>query len=213
MPPSVTLGALLITLPTLTSQVATTPSSAIPARPPLGPGDHLNTLANHNLLPHNGRNITVQDTVTALKIGLNFGSDVITTVSTAVLAQCSALYRYNCTSFDLNVLHEPYAGKDDGLLPSVWHQSLDVWSSADAINFKLANVTRKTRTREANGTDLPGWFGENDTLSFLEAAFYLSSMGDTVKGNALKKLAKYRFEQERLPLSLGWSPLQRAEIT
>lgn len=38
----------------------------------------MNTLANHGLLPHNGKNITLENAVYALGTGINFNKELAT---------------------------------------------------------------------------------------------------------------------------------------
>lgn len=44
------------------------------------------------------------------------------------------------------------------------------------------------------------------TPSMLEYTLILSAFGDPVQGNGNATLIKYLFENERLPIELGWQP-------
>ena len=73
---------------------------------PPGPGDvrspcpGLNALANHGILPHNGKGMTIPILIKGLKDGLNVGADFGTTGILSVPDNLLA------TSFDLNNLDE-----------------------------------------------------------------------------------------------------------
>ncbi|KAI9759773.1 MAG: hypothetical protein M4579_002072, partial [Chaenotheca gracillima] len=196
---------------------------------PAGPDDSrapcpgLNTLANHGLLPHDGRNITVEMTVAAFKTGFNMGSDVITTAATNAVN----LGPSGSTTFDLANLNKPHAIEHDASLSredyntglgdnhhfngGIWQTVLDLWGDCNVIDFTRANAARMMRINSVKQSDQPGWFSENDGGSLTEHSFFLSTMGDPVKGNARKDWINYWISNERFPFALGWSPTDRPE--
>lgn len=77
---------------------------------PPGPGDvrspcpGLNSLANHGILPHNGKGLTIPILIKALSYGMNVGADFATVIGGAGLL--SVPHNPLATSFDLNNLDE-----------------------------------------------------------------------------------------------------------
>lgn len=116
----------------------------------------LNTLANHYLLPHDGKNITTAQLISAFAIGQNFAADLVTGGAAGALGLCTAATGKTCTSFDLDILNKPHAiehdnslsredynfGKDDNVhfSPFIWGQVLRIWRNAPIIDLKLANA-------------------------------------------------------------------------
>ncbi|KAK5114090.1 hypothetical protein LTR62_002659 [Meristemomyces frigidus] len=209
-------------------------SSPLPWSPP-GPGDvrspcpALNTLANHDLLPHSGKGITTEDIISAFAIGQNFAADTVTGAAAGALALCSSETGVNCTSWDLDMLDKPHAiehdnslsredynfGRDNNTVfsPQIWGQVLRVWHGAPIIDFNLANAARAERLAVSNATDAPGWFVPAVAAGYHETAFYLSLFGDPVEGNARQDWIDIWFQQERMPFEQGWTATQRETIT
>lgn len=77
---------------------------------PPGPGDvrspcpGLNSLANHGILPHSGKGMTLPILIKGLKDGMNVGADFATAIGGAGLLSVPG--NLLATSFDLNDLDE-----------------------------------------------------------------------------------------------------------
>ena len=77
---------------------------------PPGPGDvrspcpGLNALANHGILPHNGKGMTLPILIKGLKDGMNVGADFATAIGAAGILSVPA--NLLAMSFDLNDLDE-----------------------------------------------------------------------------------------------------------
>jgi hypothetical protein len=80
----------------------------MPARSPC---PLLNSLANHNILPHNGRNITLPMVEIAFKKYINMGSDVAVATASGALALSSTP-----GSFDLDDVNAHNVIEHDGSL-------------------------------------------------------------------------------------------------
>jgi len=69
-----------------------------------GPCPGLNSLANHGILPHNGKGMTIPILIKGLKDGMNVGADFSTVIGGAGILSVPA--NLLATSFDLNNLDE-----------------------------------------------------------------------------------------------------------
>lgn len=94
---------------TLSSLLAIAVAGDFPPYVPPGPGDvrspcpALNSLANHGLIPHNGKGLTIPILIDGLEKGLNVGADVAITIGGAGIL--SVRGHPTATSFDLNDLN------------------------------------------------------------------------------------------------------------
>ncbi|KAI8626984.1 Cloroperoxidase [Xylariaceae sp. FL1651] len=176
----------------------------------------LNTLANHGFLPRNGRDITENQTVTALNQALNLKNDFGEFLWNAARLSNPAP---NATTFNLDHLNRHNLFEHDGSLSrqdayfgdwSRFNATVFNWTKAywpgDTLDVQIVAAARASRHMRSNLTnpeyslsDLGSGFslGENSAL--------LSIMGDKTAQTVPKKFIEYLFENERLPCSLGWS--------
>ncbi|SPQ24500.1 692923f1-c2ab-4731-831b-ffa9d9263d66 [Thermothielavioides terrestris] len=181
-----------------------------------GPCPMLNTLANHGFLPHNGRNITKEITVNALNSALNvnkmlgellFNFAVTTNPQpNATFFDLDHLSRHNILEHDASLSRaDYYFGHDDHTFnQTVFDQTKSYWKTPiidvqQAANARLARVLTSNAT---NPTFVLSQIGE--AFSFGETAAYILALGDRVSGTVPRQWVEYLFENERLPLELGW---------
>ena len=195
-----------------------------------GPCPALNTLSNYNLLPHSGRGITLDIATSALKTGMNVGPDFVQLAVSLALSQCGALTNAGspCTSFDLSMLRHPHAMEHDGSLSrrdsnnatqnnwsfdaKVFAEVLAVWDGVDILDRAIIKKARDTRQVNAKDRDYPGWYVDDINTSLAEQAFFRLVFAENGTVTARKDWVKFLFENEKLPLELGWAPNQRDEI-
>lgn len=99
-----------------------------------GPCPALNSMANHHIIPHNGRNITASLLVDTLGQAFNLSPELAATVAKIGLATKSP----NATYFDLPDLNKHNAFEHDGSLSRV-----DYYFSGDEGVAKFDNATFK----------------------------------------------------------------------
>jgi len=180
-----------------------------------------NALANHNILPHSGKDITLPMLVTAFQSGLNVGSDVAISLGTAAIALVASNLS---TSFDLDMLNKHNVIEHDASLSrsdynvspdhdnhdfnqTIFDQVLRVYGGMTETSIEVAAKARMARLNFEMAEDSQIFFGaEQVTLSFGESALYLSTMGDPVTGVGSLEWVKVLFEEERLPYNEGWRP-------
>ena len=192
---------------------------------PAGPGDvrspcpGLNALANHGILPRNGKGLTVPMLNTALLQGYNVGNDFSTTIGTAGLLSSPKLVK---SSFDLNDLDQHnfpiehdaslsrldfYQGDDHSFNNATWQTVVAYTQGSETFNISSAAHAKYNRVQTQRKVNPTFSYGPREfILSYGETALYLSVMGDPVTGIAPVSYVRSFFESERLPYELGWTP-------
>lgn len=173
---------------------------------PPGPGDvrspcpGLNSLANHGILPRNGKGLTIPILIKALNDGMNVGADFATVIGGAGIL--SVPNNALATSFDLNNLdehnfpieHDASLSRADYYLDNgdnysfnetifdtvlAYYNGMENTSIPVAAKAKYNRVQTESK-RDPKFTYTPQQF----ILSYGETALYLSVMGDPITGIA-----------------------------
>ncbi|TVY73168.1 putative sterigmatocystin biosynthesis peroxidase [Lachnellula suecica] len=198
------------------------PTSDVPSWTPPGPNDIrgpcplLNTLANHNIIPHNGKNITLPILVAGFNKYINVGSDVAIGAGSAALTLSPIP---NSLSFDLSDIDkhdaiehdgslsrlDAFQGNDHSFNPYIYAQTQSYFTQT-TIDIPTAAKARAARINNAkmmNPTFALSTSGTSGSLG--ETSFYLSVFGDPVTGVAQKNWVNVFFQEERLPYAEGWT--------
>lgn len=72
--------------------------------------------------------------------------------------------------------------------------------------FAVAAAERNARFEFGAATNPEFDAASANSVSLLEYSLILSAFGDLVEGNGNAAFIKYLFENERLPIELGWQP-------
>ena len=187
----------------------------------------LNSLANHNFLPHDGRALTVPILIQGLADGLNVGADFSTAIgSFGTRANPNPL----AGQFDLDMLRkhnfpiehdaslsrkDAYQGDNIHFDNATWQTVLAYTKGSKVFNFSNAGAARYNRVQTQSRTNPTFTYTPQQfVLSYGETALYLSTMGDPTSGNAPVEYVRSLFEKERLPYELGWKkPAQQTTLT
>ncbi|GLI75042.1 hypothetical protein PoHVEF18_003293 [Penicillium ochrochloron] len=176
----------------------------------------LNALANHGLLPHDGKNITEEQTATALKLSINLNEDVAKSQFQEALAtnptlgattfSLDDLSRHNIIEHDASLSREDhYFGDDQSFNPVIFDQTRSHWKGL-FIDVHEAALARKARVETSNATNPEFTLSKSAlTLTYGESAVYIVTFGDRSAGTVRKSWVEYFFEFERLPTELGWT--------
>ncbi|KAI0387996.1 Chloroperoxidase [Hypomontagnella monticulosa] len=192
----------------------------------------LNTLANHGFLPHDGKDITEDDTVKALGTALNFDEEISKlmhkfAVSTNPAANATTynldhLSRHNVLEHDASLSRvDAYFGNQAIFNKTVFDQTRSYWKGPildlnESVRARLARLETSNATNPTFAlSDLAKSFGLG------EIAAYLAVLGDITSATAVKARIEYFFainatEHERLPTKLGWTKpnvLSKADFT
>ncbi|KFA73025.1 hypothetical protein S40288_03283 [Stachybotrys chartarum IBT 40288] len=186
-----------------------------------GPCPMMNTLANHGYLPHNGRNITVENIADAIFAATNWSRDfgLIPGANTFAILGAASVIDLEDLNNRTSTVERPasLARADDSntVLPARVRRVLD--DSPDR-KYITANSFGITRHRLETVSPLPA-AGQGAARG--EAAFVLMLVGkdavpaasdtsvDRATFKAFKDQAYVFLAEERLPVELGWEPSER----
>jgi hypothetical protein len=163
---------------------AWSPSSNEDARSPC---PALNALANHGILPREGRNYTVPVVVKALGEGLNVSSEIATTLShLAVLVSADPasgafdlddLNKHNAIEHDASLSRQDFdLGGDAHTFDSdVFAETLKFFGGASDVGIKEVAAARWGRIQASKSRNTKFTYGENQTFpSYFESSNYFS---------------------------------------
>lgn len=192
-----------------------------------GPCPGLNTLANHGFLPHNGRNFTLDILKQGLRGSFNF-TEALTEIlfaaaittnpeANATTFGLDTLSRHNILEHDASLSRpDKYFSPDDFISfnATVFEKTKAEWTG-DNIDIQMAANARIARINESKATNPDFAFSAVATqASASEGAAYMLGFGDRATNTAKKELVVYFFENERLPVELGWkTPSQEVTPT
>ncbi|KAL4782862.1 Chloroperoxidase [Aspergillus varians] len=182
---------------------------------PYLPCPMLNTLANHNHLPHDGRNITRPVLANALVTALNFDPTLASEMfgsairanpdEGATAVDLDQMNVHNLVEHDASLSRaDAYFGNNHLFDPTVFAQTRLYWTEPILTTSMLANskLARQLHSKAFNPTYT--YPEETEETSHTEAGFPIIAFGDIEKGTVERRFVEYFFENERLPIALGW---------
>lgn len=180
-----------------------------------GPCPGLNTLANHNFLPRSGKNFTLDNVKYALRAGLNISEDLSVLLNNAALTTnpggstwgLDTLSKHNVLEHDGSLTRSDNAltGDSTTFNSTIYERTRSFWTAPN-IDFKMAANARLTRMLDSLKANPKFSIAEPVVgFSHLETAIYMLVFGDRQKKTANREHVEYFFENERLPVELGWN--------
>lgn len=179
----------------------------------------LNTLANHNFLPHNGKGNTIPILLKGLAEGLNIGADFTAAIGGAGLLASPNPLGGSFDLDDLNMHNFPIEhdasisrqdaalGNDQSFYAPNWQQYIGFFDGKEVTDVPTASHAKFARYNDSLIKNPDFTYGVREAvLSYGENALYLQAMADPVSGNAKVEYVKQLFEKEQLPYNLGWRP-------
>jgi len=182
----------------------------------------LNSLANHGVLPRDGKGITKEMAVKALTSAINLDADLAKIFAGAGLTTNPDAHAH---SFDLNHLsrhglieHDVSLTRDDFTFgdnhtfnPDIWKSVLGTYGDSKETNFALASEARYNRViackKAHEAANKEFIYGIKEAfLSYGESAIWMGLLGDPKDGKAPVEYLKILAEEERLPYEEGWRP-------
>lgn len=197
---------------------------------PAGPWDKrspcpaLNALANHNMLPHNGCNITLPRVIDAFREGLNVSEEVAKDLFGFGLSlskdpasgafHLDDLNKHNAVEHDASLSRKDYnlGGESQAFSPEVFNQTLSFYNGAQEIGIKEVADARWGRVQSSNKTNPKFVYGDAQHFpSYFESSSYFQLFVNAKTQKAPVELIKVFFEQERLPYKEGWRPINHID--
>lgn len=199
-----------------------------------GPGDSrgpcpaLNTLANHGFLPRNGKNITIPMILQAGHDVYHVEPDILTKPAKLGLLMSpddqpltfalNDVKGHNVIECDASLSRQDLAlGDNVSFNETIFSTLANSNPGSDVYNITSAGQVMRARLADSlrNNPNVTNSDVTFDTRSGA-SAFYLSVMGDPLKGTAPKKFVQIWFREERLPIQEGWkrseTPITAAAI-
>ncbi|KAG9856300.1 Cloroperoxidase, partial [Aureobasidium melanogenum] len=180
-----------------------------------GPCPMMNTLANHGFIPRNGDNITKENAIRGLREALNFDAALASLMwEQAIIANpepnatfltLQQLNRHNVLEHDASLSRmDAYYGNNHIFNPEVFATTTRYWTNETLTAKMLANskLARMIESRAFNPTY--SFTDTNEQFSLGEVAAPVIAFGDVAAVTVNRDLVMYFFENERLPLELGW---------
>lgn len=180
----------------------------------------LNSLANHGILPRDGRSISVPLVVQKLGEGLNVSAEVATILGRAALRlskdpssglfDLDDLKRHNAIEHDGSLSRRDFGlgGEEQNFCPEIFEETLGYFEGATEISLKEAAAARwgriqSSRCNNPNFTYTPPLRFN----SYAESAIYFEVLQNPATRKASLDWIKILFSEERFPFAEGWRPV------
>ncbi|KAF9891018.1 hypothetical protein FE257_005275 [Aspergillus nanangensis] len=182
-----------------------------------GPCPMLNTLANHEFLPHDGRDITKNAVIRALTSALNFNATLASLMfDMAIVANpepnatfftlSDHLNRHNVLEHDASLSRsDAFFGNNHIFNETIFSETRAYWTDAVLNVDMLANgkIARQISSKAFNPTYT--FTAMMEQFSLGEVAAPVIAFGDSQTGLVERALVEYFFRNERFPTELGWT--------
>ncbi|KAK3904913.1 Peroxidase, family 2-domain-containing protein [Staphylotrichum tortipilum] len=179
----------------------------------------MNSLANHNFIQRDGRNITVAKLVPVLEEVFNLSPELATIISNLGLFTApdpskgvftlDDLNRHNLFEHDASLSREDfyYHGDASTFRPEVFKKFFDHFKGMKYIDIESAAAARYAMVLDSRKRNPTFTYGVQQRItSYGETNKYLRTMAEPATGKCLASFVKILFEQERLPFNEGWRP-------
>ncbi|KAF2015248.1 Cloroperoxidase [Aaosphaeria arxii CBS 175.79] len=180
----------------------------------------LNALANHHIIPHDGRNLTVPMLVKAFNQSMNISDEFTNFVATAALPlapdggksgtfSLQDIQVHGGMEHDGSLSRKDFAlgGDANSFSPSVFQEFLSFFHGKEDIGVADAARARWGRIESSRHTNPNFTYTEGDQAnSYIQSAIYLQALRNDTSGEVPVEWLKIWFEEERLPYNEGWRP-------
>ncbi|KAM0270889.1 hypothetical protein ACHAQH_009274 [Verticillium albo-atrum] len=167
-----------------------------------GPCPMMNTLANHNFLPHDGRNITKENAVFALGEGIGFGAELATLMweqaihinptANATFFTLDQLNVHNILEHDASLTRtDDFFGNNHIFNQTVFDESRSYWSS-DVLDAKiLANSKAAPQVTSRTSNPTYTFTSDMEQFSLGEIAAPIIGLGDMEAGTVSRAFVEF----------------------
>ncbi|KAF2476480.1 Cloroperoxidase [Lindgomyces ingoldianus] len=177
----------------------------------------LSSLANHNIIPHNGKSLSVPLLVNAMVISLNFGEDLATFLALAGLKTSSNpastifnlddLNKHSLIEHDASLSRADFnlGGDSHTFSQEIFDETLSYFGALEEISIADAGAARWGRVLTEQKRDPKfNYTAQARFLSYAESAVYFRVLNNPKTGRTPVDFIKILFEQERFPAKEGW---------
>ncbi|PSN70441.1 Cloroperoxidase, partial [Corynespora cassiicola Philippines] len=175
----------------------------------------LNTLANHGILPRDGKNYTLDKLVPAFGKALNVSVETITTVALAGFRAGSDgksfnlddLKKHGIIEHDASLSRKDVAlgGQNQDFSPEIFNEFLSYFGNQTEITIQSAAHARWNRVKTEHDRNPSFSYGPAAQFnSYVETATYFDLLKNPATGTVPVEFIKIFFSQERLPYVEGW---------
>ncbi|RCI16030.1 hypothetical protein L249_3045 [Ophiocordyceps polyrhachis-furcata BCC 54312] len=196
------------------------------AHKPAQPHESMNSLANHDFLPHSGRNLTLSKVVSGCFEGFGASPEVCGLITIAGLLNANLGLK---DAFDLEDISRPswmiehdssLTRKDASQEPNVskfdaeaWAVSLKVLGKAEAVSAIQLGKAKAARIRDNKKKNKDSIYDSRTAARSVTEIALLTSVLGNIDGWARTPHIRTLFEREMLPWELGWRPrLHNADL-
>ncbi|KAK1981676.1 Peroxidase, family 2-domain-containing protein [Colletotrichum cereale] len=190
---------------------------------PPGPGDlrapcpGLNTLANHGFIPHDGREITLDIVQKGFKDAMNFDESVSAAAFKPALSlnpgasfiNLDMLNKHNFIEHDGSLSRrDMYIDPSNRFDKDTFDAFMNYFGDAAEINTTTISNARARHALEMSRINPNFTLPQSAIVGATgESAFMLTVFGSPGTPVAKKSYVDFFFRNERLPVELGWTPV------
>ena len=156
-----------------------------------GPCPVLNTLANHHLIPHDGRDLTVPILVKGMTEGLNVSAEVATTLSFVGIStskdpasgkfDLDDLNQHNKVEHDASLSRKDFdlGGESQAFCPETFNETLSFYKGANEVGIPEVAAARWGRVQSSKAHNPKFVYGAKQYFnSYFESASYFQLFRD-----------------------------------
>ncbi|RDA90475.1 hypothetical protein CP533_3045 [Ophiocordyceps camponoti-saundersi (nom. inval.)] len=186
----------------------------------------MNSLANHDFLPHSGRNISLSTIISGCFEGfgaspevcglvtiagmLNAGLGLTDSFDLEDISRSSWMIEHDSSFTRKDASQEPNVSKFD---PDAWAVSLKFLGKAEAVSAVLLGKAKAARIRDNKKKNKDTVYDSRTAARSVTEIALLTSVLGNIDGWARTVYIRSLFEKEKLPWELGWRPrLHNADL-
>ncbi|PFH57098.1 hypothetical protein XA68_15505 [Ophiocordyceps unilateralis] len=179
----------------------------------------MNSLANHNFIPHSGMNMTLSDVVTGCFEGFGASPEICGLVCIAGMINAKLRLSDSFNLADISrpewkIEHDSSLSRKDSSQESnvskfdfdAWNVSLKVFGKAEVISAVQLGKAKSARIRDAKKKNAKSVYDSRTASRSVTEIALLTSVLGNIDGWAKTDFVRSLFERERLPWNLGWRP-------
>jgi hypothetical protein len=180
----------------------------------------LNSLANHGVLPRDGKGITKEMAVKALTNAINLDVEIAKFFASGAIAtnpdahahsfDLTHVRQHGLIEHDVSLTRDDIAfGDNNTFNPEIWKSVVGTYGDSKETNFALASEARYNRViackKAHEAADKEFIYGIKEAIfSYGETALLMCLLGDPKDGKIPVEYLRILVEEERLPYEEGW---------